>query len=487
MSFKGIVTRKDKDTGVNLLAKIVTPNKKKSTKKIFGVKVIANALSDFECCVIDLATARSKILSGVNTSDVKSDVPMSYYGANETIISYTIVDLDSSAGKSALTKYLKHDGKINGRPKYGEQDAEGYIQITASKNDASTSTRIYVTIKQTSAKEVLYDSTYFTMATIWNIIKGDNEPYSTNNASSGHRNIKSNLNLPSTYTFKALTDTPVNFEYSISGGDININGKQYNRMEYNREEGKGVYGSIPYAVACPLVGVAYGASVSGTANLRNIIIGELKIKVTVKLGDAERTFEYDCATRSNKITNKEVLEALIGSDGSVSGGIFMYYTSINGINQISHPFKSSESTTTPDYIFDAVDAGTGEITVINCNAGGTGSRTIEIPSLHLKHEEVLFETSYSIKNIQGTGNYDDLMISQAFSGGVWVPNETNDKNTLTFTFDDFYAADTDNKKFAIACKLDVKSYDGDALGGTKTVYARIAVNTGGMTDPSSRS
>ena len=37
MSFKGIVTRKDEDTGVNLLAKIVTPNKKRSTKKIFAV------------------------------------------------------------------------------------------------------------------------------------------------------------------------------------------------------------------------------------------------------------------------------------------------------------------------------------------------------------------------------------------------------------------------------------------------------------------
>lgn len=474
MSFKGIVTRKDEDTGVNLLAKIVTPNKKKSTKKTFSVKVKANALSDFECCVIDLATARSKILSGINTSDVKSNVPMSYYGENGTTISYKIIDLDSSTGKSALTKYLKQDGKINGRPKYGEQDAEGFIEIKASKNDASTSTRISVTIKQTSAKEVLYDGTYFTMATIWNIIKGKNDAYSTNIASSGHKNIKENLNLPSNYTFNALTNVPVNFEYDIKGGDITINNKQYTRMDSS-----GVYGSIPYAVACPLVGT--DAVISGTSNLRYIVIGGLKIKVTIKLDDEERVFEYDCATRSNRISNKEVLEALL------TKGIFQYYTSINGINEISHPFKSSESTTTPDYIFSAVDDGTGEITVINCNAGGTGSRTIEIPSLHLERGEVLFETSYTIKNIQGTGNYDDLMISQAFNGGVWVPNSENDKTTLTFTFDDFYAADSDNKKFSVACKLDVTSYGGDALEGSKTVYARFAVDTNGMTDPSSRS
>ena len=35
MSFIGIVTRKEQDTGVTLEAKIVTPNKKKATKQIW--------------------------------------------------------------------------------------------------------------------------------------------------------------------------------------------------------------------------------------------------------------------------------------------------------------------------------------------------------------------------------------------------------------------------------------------------------------------
>ena len=197
MSFKGIVTRKDKDTGVNLLAKIVTPNKKKSTKKIFSVKVKANSLSDFECCVIDVSAARSKIIKGINIADIRSDVPMSYYGENGTTISYKIIDIDNDSPK--LSKYLKSDGKLNGRPKYGEGDATGFIEIEAKKNAAKTSTRISVTILQTSATEILFNDTYFTHAIIWNIIRKTNAAYSTDESSSGHKNIKADLDFKESY------------------------------------------------------------------------------------------------------------------------------------------------------------------------------------------------------------------------------------------------------------------------------------------------
>ena len=50
MSFKGIITRKDKDHEVSLLAKVVTANKKKSAKKEFRLVVSSNGLSDTESC-----------------------------------------------------------------------------------------------------------------------------------------------------------------------------------------------------------------------------------------------------------------------------------------------------------------------------------------------------------------------------------------------------------------------------------------------------
>ena len=469
MSFKGIVTRKDKDTGVNLLAKIVTPNKKMSTKKKFSVKVKANSLSDFECCVIDISTARSKITKSINIVDIRSDIPMSYYGANGTTISYKIIDIDNNSLK--LSKYLKSDGKLNGRPKYGEGDVTGFIEIEAKKNAAKTSTRISVTILQTSATEVLFDDTYFNHAIIWNIIRKTNAAYS-DDLSSGHKNIKADLDFKESYICP-LSDTPIQLEYSVQGGEINVNGGKVVRMSNS-----GVYGKISYIDACTLVGSSYNAKISGSPNVRTVVIEGLTITVTLKLGsDSTRSFVFNCATNSEQITNEEVLNAL-------TDGILQYYTSTNSSNELSHTFNSSISTTSPDYIFTGINDGEGEITVYKCGNGGSGANLLSIPSLKLSEGEVILETSYEIKDIQGTGSYDDNMINQAFSGGQWSSNAENTQSTLKFKYNNFYNATLDKKSFSIACKIDIKAYGGDQLKGSRTVYARFAVNTDGMTDPS---
>ena len=469
MSFKGIVTRKDKDTGVNLLAKIVTPNKKMSTKKKFSVKVKANSLSDFECCVIDISTARSKITKSINIVDIRSDIPMSYYGANGTTISYKIIDIDNNSLK--LSKYLKSDGKLNGRPKYGEGDVTGFIEIEAKKNAAKTSTRISVTVLQTSATEVLFDDTYFNHAIIWNIIRKTNAAYS-DDLSSGHKNIKADLDFKESYICP-LSDTPIQLEYSVQGGEINVNGGKVVRMSNS-----GVYGKISYIDACTLVGSSYNAKISGSPNVRTVVIEGLTITVTLKLGsDSTRSFVFNCATNSEQITNEEVLNAL-------TDGILQYYTSTNGSNELSHTFNSSISTTSPDYIFTGINDGEGEITVYKCGNGGSGANLLSIPSLKLSEGEVILETSYEIKDIQGTGSYDDNMINQAFSGGQWSSNAENTQSTLKFKYNNFYNATSDKKSFSIACKIDIKAYGGDQLKGSRTVYARFTVNTDGMTDPS---
>ena len=469
MSFKGIVTRKDKDTGVNLLAKIVTPNKKMSTKKKFSVKVKANSLSDFECCVIDISTARSKITKSINIVDIRSDIPMSYYGADGTTISYKIIDIDNNSLK--LSKYLKSDGKLNGRPKYGEGDVTGFIEIEAKKNAAKTSTRISVTVLQTSATEVLFDDTYFNHAIIWNIIRKTNAAYS-DDLSSGHKNIKADLDFKESYICP-LSGTPIQLEYSVQGGEINVNGGKVVRMSNS-----GVYGKISYIDACTLVGSSYNAKISGSPNVLTVVIDGLTITVTLKLGsDSTRSFVFNCATNSEQITNEEVLNAL-------TDGILQYYTSTNGSNELSHTFNSSISTTSPDYIFTGINDGEGEITVYKCGNGGSGANLLSIPSLKLSEGEVILETSYEIKDIQGTGSYDDNMINQAFSGGQWSSNAENTQSTLKFKYNNFYNATSDKKSFSIACKIDIKAYGGDQLKGSRTVYARFTVNTDGMTDPS---
>jgi len=156
MSFIGLVTRKEKDTGVSLMAKVVTKNKTKSAKKIFKVKVKANALDDFSCCVIDHATAVNKINTAQDMNGLTNDVIFSYNGINGTTITYRIIDIVAPL----LSDYLGEDGKITNRPKYGEGNAAGYVEITVSKNEASLTSRIAATVKSITAQEVLSDTTF---------------------------------------------------------------------------------------------------------------------------------------------------------------------------------------------------------------------------------------------------------------------------------------------------------------------------------------
>ena len=150
MSFIGIVTRKEQDTGVTLEAKIVTPNKKKATRQKFKVKVKKTGLSDYECCVLDQATVRNK-LNKQDLTAVKEDINFTYNGENGTKIEYSI----ENTGEPKLTDCLGEDGKIISRPKYGQNDASGYIVMTVKKGVESLTTKISVTIKQILGQEVI--------------------------------------------------------------------------------------------------------------------------------------------------------------------------------------------------------------------------------------------------------------------------------------------------------------------------------------------
>ena len=147
MAFIGLVTQKDKPTGVSLMAKVVTANKKKSAKKIFKVSVKPNALDDLSCCVIDHGTAVDKINGLQDVNKVTDDITLSYSGINGTTITYHIIDIEAPL----LSHYLSEDGKVIKRPLYGEGDATGYIEITVSKGEDSVSSRIRTTVQSISA------------------------------------------------------------------------------------------------------------------------------------------------------------------------------------------------------------------------------------------------------------------------------------------------------------------------------------------------
>lgn len=309
MSFKGIVTRKDQDAGVTLEAKIVTPNKVKATKQRFKVRVKKSGLSDYECCVLDQETVRKKLSSQQNLTSLTSDVSLTYNGDNGTKITYEIED----TGTTLLSNYFSADGKILGRPLYGEDSASGYLVMTVSKGSESLKTRLRVIVEGVSASEVLNCSA-ITEASLWNSIKGQNDLYNaTNLDSSGHKNIFYSLkfieNTNSLYnstdraTITSLSKTPVTITWSIEDNARN------SVITEDRIKEDGSIFTPAYKDACTLTNNAtlVGNTTGQLALYNRIRISGLKLTATLKLGDNTRVITLDCSTCSKYITNEEVI------------------------------------------------------------------------------------------------------------------------------------------------------------------------------------
>lgn len=346
-NFIGFVTRKDKDTGVNLLAKIVTPNKRLSTLKLVRVKVKANALDDYSCCVIDHATMKKIIDDSQDLTAVSESFQFLYNGEHGTNIEYAIENSDSA---SPLTDYLSDDGTITGRPKYspsGSADATGYIRITVTKNDAEVSSRIMVTVKGMTADEVLNSDKVYSKTSgslsefLWNKIKGQNE----NHTNRGFEAIMHQLdfnNAKSIYV-DDISDTPIScawvVEYDEVGDYMKNNPTKFPNSDlsmYTLANGSGSricmdadsenYGKVilPTYKDCvsaftnnkwaALMPITPGNEVRN----RNFRIGKydssattarLKLRVTLSLGEATPlNVVYNCATVSDYMTNKEVAD-----------------------------------------------------------------------------------------------------------------------------------------------------------------------------------
>lgn len=344
-NFIGFVTRKDKDTGVNLLAKIVTPNKKRSVLKLVRVKVKANGLDDYSCCVIDHAAMKKIIEDSQDLDAVTESFQFLYNGEHGTNINYTIEKADEN---SKIEEYLGEDGTIIGRPKYsptGAADAVGYIRVTVTKNQAEVSSRIMVRIKGMTADEVLnsdkvYNKTSGSLSEfLWNKIKGQNDTYTNG----GYKSIASKLefnNAKNIYV-EEISETPITCTWSIDMDEVGEYMKNYassfpnsNLTMYALPGGSGSricidpgnpdYGNI--------VLPTYQDCVTAFANNqwaeliftegnethdRSLRLGKtdgstsarLRLRATLTLGDAHPlNVTYLCATTSKCLSNSEVAE-----------------------------------------------------------------------------------------------------------------------------------------------------------------------------------
>lgn len=352
VGFIGFVTRKDKDTGVTLRAKIVTPNKKLSTVKDFKVKVKANALDDYSCCVIDHAAMKKIIENTQDMDSLSESFQFLYNGEHGTSITYTIED----DGSGTINNYLSDDGTLSGRPKYssnGSSDASGKIKITVTKGDAKVESRIMVTVKGMSADEVLNSDKVYSKTSgslkefLWNKIKGANDNYGDN----GFQKIRTTLEFNQTKTIYVdeISDDPITCEWTIDRDEIadyikaaanyfpnsnlnfyTLNGGSGNCRicvdPENADYGKVIlpaYKDCADAFIVKNTNTGYVSrlpSAQGNA-IRNrrfrigpidgVSSGTMKLKAVLRLGDAKPLeVIYDVATVSKAMTNEEVADWL---------------------------------------------------------------------------------------------------------------------------------------------------------------------------------
>lgn len=226
MLFVGLVTRRDKDCGTILRAKVVSSNKKVCKFKDFRVKIKPNGMDDATACMYDVQYAK-EALQGYNLDELSTDIAMIAYGPNGSTISYDIQDGNSGP---LLSQYLNADGTQNGRPKYGDtaSNAEGSIRIIANKNDASSTALVNATIPSYTYDDVLREVLSADLgatikSNLWGYIcNGDNNRnYSDTNISASNHNITQQLKLndvrlDSQYvSLKKFTDLPIKISWDI--------------------------------------------------------------------------------------------------------------------------------------------------------------------------------------------------------------------------------------------------------------------------------
>lgn len=484
MSFIGIVTRKEQDTGVTLEAKIVTPNKKKATRQRFKVKVKKTGLTDYECCVIDQATIRNKLNKQQDLTAIKNDINFTYNGENGTTVEYKIENI----GSPEITQYIGDDGKIISRPLYGDSDANGYIVMTVKKGKESLSTKIRIAIKQNVAQEVL-NNIAITEKALWNSICGKNAEWNSSEASSGHKNIFYDLNLISSSNdllpeykniINSLTKTPISIKWTITDNARN------SVITEDRINESGKIFIPSYKDACTLLNTNTKAHlIDSSAFKRRIRIDDLILKATLTLGTESKQITFDCSTCSKYITNEEVINFAQSKTDIIIN---------EGLNRLSYKDISSSSFETIK--IPASAAGTQFYFGLACPK--TAFESYEINELQLKVKDVDYSFSHRILEFKNAEkSYEDtdgIFSSTSIDDTTGEDKEHFNQSTrwpLTVDVDKLKALSSSSKKFTIATTVTASRYtengtNDSAGGGVSTkLYCHIVLDDSAVTSSTS--
>lgn len=471
MSFVGLVTRKEKDTGVSLMAKVVTPSKLKFARKTFKVKVKANALDDFSCCVIDHEVAVDKVNKTQDMSKVIDDIALSYNGINGTTVSYKVIDV----GVPKLSTYMTADGKVTGRPKFGEGDASGYLEVTVSKNSANVVSRILTSVKSITPTEVLNDVT-FTQLAMWGIIKGTNDSYIQGSEWSGHNNVMTKLSLVPSIEVTDISINPVTVEWTIKDDTLSY-ASALNVYTTPRISASGEVSRCAYKDACKLVdainnvNIKVITSANSSDTLQNRVrIGGITLTAKLTVGEITKNVVFPCSTVSKYLTNSEVMDVVLSNIRLFKQD---FLTSI--------PYKEVSDAT-----FETIVAPSSGGSYTLRAYGNKGSLLFSAPALKINEGGIIgVSIANTVYDYSGATQYTDAaLLATGFDGGFQA-DDGESYTKLTLNFAAIKAAAVEKRKFACNCRINVSGYSstGDTPGGASLMsqrFAQIVVDTAAM-------
>ena len=458
MSFVGIVTRKEEDTGVDLEAKIVTANKKKSTKQRFTVRVKANALDDYTRCMLDNATAKNKILTMNDTNAIITDITasMMYSGEYDTKTSYKI----QNQKEPLLSDYLSDNGVVLGRPKLGMEDAIGTLEITTKRGDASVTSRITVVVKQMTAYEVL-EREELNQNEIWNTwVRGSNAPISASEENSGTMNILYKLNLIESIPVTEVADVPATLTWEVVDSTLPFSSAAYTDK---RIDASGNVTRPDYSTACTLntampdmcVFRQEGSS-SGTGRNLYYRIKGLTLTCKISINEVTKTYSYNCATLSKYLTNKELADKVVEQIALIKEGsmydLIKYPASASTLQTLDIP------NATVQYVLKAFRNGVN----------------MSIPEYGLTNGVDGIDITNTVKAVDGVSAY--AKATSVFGGDFFKLDENFD--TLTINCTALKSEDAQYLKFACVALLKVSGYSGDGLtpgGSTQEVKRTVSI------------
>lgn len=466
MSFKGIITKKDNKTGVDLLAKVISPNKKKSEKHIVPVSIKANELDDYSCCVIDLNTLLSRLGNFYDLENLTENISLSYEGANKTQISYAV----KNVGATNLSDYFNSKGIVTDRPKYGNGDAMGYLEITVQKHGKKVNSRVVIIIPSISAQEALENNT-ITQATLWERIKGGNV--------NGWTNIEKDLLMVTEYPVPSVSTEPIQIQWTVNDSTLSTAGTLGIYSDERLDSLTGKVERCSYTDGCSLVEYLGGNAEVKQPNASNalqnyVLIGGLTLTATLKLGEATKDIIYPCGIRSKYITNIEVRDAIVK----------LLQTDSNAALSVTPGAKyqwTSQESTQVRTLQAPFNGGNAMIRVLN----NAGVEDFEFPDLHIGLGQcTAISFDYRIEPQTSDPDKQLAVIGTALDGGF---KEVDDKTKeLKVDYAEFKNLnDADCKIFTIVNAINITGYSGNGLtvGGapaTAVLNLKFRVDTSSM-------